>query len=77
MRPSEMVAHCQQQIALAGPLASAGFVMPRSWLGQRRMRLAGKGSPWGEPVGHVNGGTYVMFSAAEVLAWLAEAEGGR
>ena len=70
MTASEMIAHCQDQIDRIGPTAAAGFVLPRVWKAQRRMRLAGAGSPYGEPVGHVNGGVYVMFEAREVLAWL-------
>ena len=72
MTAAEMIAHCQDQIELLGPTAAAGFVLPRAWKAQRRMRLAGKGSPYGEPAGHVKGGVYVIFEAREVLAWLEQ-----
>lgn len=70
MSPTEMAAHCRHQIAQIGPDGEVMFVVPTPWKGQKRMRLAGPGSPTGEPVGHVKGGTGVFFKAATVLDWL-------
>ena len=72
MTPATMAAHCHEQITLSGPDAYVLFVVPTVWKGQKRMQLAGPGSPMGEPVGHVGGGTAAFFGAWDVLRWLRE-----
>lgn len=75
MTPEQMRRHCLEQIEICGPDADVGFVLPRIWRGQKKMKLANvPGAPVGEPVGHVKGGTMCFFSAREVLEWLGKLE---
>mgnify|MGYP001615570941 CR=1 FL=1 len=72
MSPLEMAVHCRRQIDLVGLDAEVSFVVRTAWRDQKRLRLAGPGSPLGEPVGHANsGGTVVFFRATAVMQWLA------
>lgn len=46
------------------------LVIKRAWRRQRRMHLAGPGSPKGEPLAMLSDGeTSVRFDAREVLVW--------
>ena len=51
MTLAEIRERCLTQIKLQGPDAEVGFVLPKVWQGQKRMRLANlPGAPYGEPV---------------------------